>query len=69
MLLSQGASVHLRNKVGRTPLFVAAQWGLSDNVALLRGAGAHLHAEEIATARLLAPKNPSAWEAAGLDLI
>ena len=66
MLLMQGASVHLRNKVGRTPLFVAAQWGLRDNVALLRESGAHLHAEEIATAKLLAPKDPETWKAAGL---
>lgn len=66
LLLMQGASVHLRNKVGRTPLFVAAQWGLLDNITLLRESGAHLHAEEIATAKLLAPKNPGIWEAAGL---
>ena len=68
MLLMQGASVHLRNRVGRTPLFVAALWGLKDNVSLLRDSGAHLHPEEIATARLLAPKKPEIWEAAGLDL-
>ena len=67
MLLMQGASVHLRNKAGRTPLFVAAQWGLHDNVALLRESGAHLHAEEIATAKLLAPKNQEIWKAAGLE--
>ena len=68
LLLTQGASVHLRNKAGRTPLFVAAQWGLSDNVALLKESGAHLHAEEIATAKLLAPRNPEVWKAAGLNL-
>ncbi len=68
LLLMHGASVHLRNKVGRTPLFVAAQWGLLDNIALLRESGAHLHAEEIATAKLLAPKSPGVWQAAGLDV-
>lgn len=52
-LLTQGASVHLRNMDGHTPLYLAADAGLLDNVVLLRDSGAHLHAEEIDVARLL----------------
>jgi lysophospholipase len=44
--LSQGASVHLRNRDGRTPLFLAAEAGRLDNVVLLAESGAHLHADE-----------------------
>ena len=51
--LTQGASVHLRNMDGHTPLYLAADAGLVDNVILLRESGAHLHAEEIDIARLL----------------
>ncbi len=47
---------------------MAAQWDLHDNVGLLKESGAHLHAEEIATAKLLAPKNLEVWKAAGLEL-
>jgi 60kDa lysophospholipase len=45
--LSHGASVHLRNKEGHTPLFLAAAAGLKDHVILLREAGAHLHPDEV----------------------
>ena len=51
--LSQGASVHLRNHDGHTPLYLAADAGKLDNVKLLRESGAHLHAEEIEFATLL----------------
>jgi 60kDa lysophospholipase len=50
--LSQGASVHLRNREGHTPLFLAANAGLRDHTRLLREAGGHLHADELPTARL-----------------
>jgi lysophospholipase len=53
LLLRKGASVHLRNKAGRTPLFLAAHAGLYDHVALLREGGAHLHQEEFAVASML----------------
>src|SRR5690606_19104142 len=42
--LKRGASVHLRNRDGRTPLFVAAKAGRIRNVRLLTESGAHLHA-------------------------
>lgn len=58
LLLQKGAGVHVRNKAGRTPLFLAARAGLEDRVALLRQSGAHLHAEERGVARML-------WEGAG----
>jgi 60kDa lysophospholipase len=48
--LSQGASVHLRNREGHTPLFIAAAAGLKDHVILLREAGAHLHLDELQAA-------------------
>jgi lysophospholipase len=48
--LSQGASVHLRNKEGHTPLFIAAAAVLKDHVILLREAGAHLHPDEVQAA-------------------
>ncbi|KAF2673917.1 asparaginase-domain-containing protein [Microthyrium microscopicum] len=46
--LEQGASVHLRNREGHTPLFLAATSGLKDQVVLLANAGAHLHPDELA---------------------
>jgi 60kDa lysophospholipase len=67
-LLQQGASVHMRNYTGsgRTALFLAANAGRTDHAALLRSAGAHLHAEELETARLHAGQRPDAWAAAGI---
>ncbi|KAG8628303.1 hypothetical protein KVT40_004176 [Elsinoe batatas] len=68
--LVQGASVHLRNRDGYTPLYLAAQKGLKDQVQLLVQAGAHLHAEEVADA--VAATNAAdaaraeAWKAAGI---
>lgn len=69
-LLSLGASVHIRNFTngGRTPLFLAANAGLISHVRLLRQAGAHLHAEELETARLHARQRPEAWELAGVPM-
>ena len=68
-LLSLGASVHMRNHTGhgRTPLFLAANAGLIGHVLLLRQAGAHLHAEELETARLHASQRPDVWAATGLE--
>lgn len=65
-LLSHGASVHLRNRSGRTPLFLAASTGLKDNVMLLRQSGAHLHASELGRAWMHWSSNPDIWEAAGV---
>ncbi|MCJ1467173.1 hypothetical protein MMC07_005796 [Pseudocyphellaria aurata] len=65
ILLLKGASVHLRNKTGRTPLFLAAHAGLADHVSLLRESGAHLHADELDTAKLHAQHHPVIWRAAG----
>lgn len=65
-LLLKGASVHLRNKRGRTPLFLAAESGLAEHVSLLRDSGAHLHADELGDAKLYSPSDPVIWRAAGL---
>ncbi|GES58077.1 lysophospholipase [Aspergillus terreus] len=65
-LLSQGGSVHLRNRQGRTPLFLAANAGLAEHVVLLRKSGAHLHSEEWAAAKLLARRRPGVWGLAGV---
>ncbi|KAJ5832034.1 hypothetical protein N7474_000345 [Penicillium riverlandense] len=65
-LLSQGGSVHLRNRAGRTPLFLAANAGLSDHVLLLRKSGAHLHSDERPAAELLARRRPGVWGLAGI---
>ena len=59
--------MHVRNRGGRTPLFIAASSGLRENVALLRESGAHLHADEIAIARVKATGKPEVWKAAGLE--
>jgi lysophospholipase len=66
VLLLKGASVHLRNKAGRTPLFLAANAGLHENVSLLRQSGAHLHPDELAIATMQGQREPSTWQAAGL---
>ncbi|OJD28510.1 hypothetical protein ACJ73_00074 [Blastomyces percursus] len=50
--LLHGGSVHLRNRAGRTALFLAANAGLIEHVQLLRQSGAHLHADERAVAEL-----------------
>ena len=65
-LLTKGASVHLRNNTGRTPLFLAANADLVEHVSLLRESGAHLHAEEIRTAKLHAQNARDVWRAAGI---
>ena len=65
--LSQGASVHLRNRAGRTPLFLAASAGRRENVLLLRDSGAHLHASERGRAWLQSSQNAHIWRAAGLS--
>lgn len=64
--LSQGASVHLRNRAGRTPLFLAAKAGLKENVLLLRQSGAHLHSSELGRAWMQSTSNTEIWSAAGL---
>ncbi|KAK3171407.1 hypothetical protein OEA41_003491 [Lepraria neglecta] len=66
LLLSHGASVHIRNNASRTPLFLAANAGLIDYVKLLKQSGAHLHAEELAAARRHAQASPMVWHAAGI---
>ena len=67
--LTEGASVHIRNLTGsgRTPLFLAANAGLRYHVRLLRQAGAHLHSEELETARLHAQQKPDVWSLAGVS--
>ncbi|KAL4790288.1 asparaginase-domain-containing protein [Aspergillus venezuelensis] len=65
-LLLQGGSVHLRNSNGRTPLFLAANAGLSEHVLLLRKSGAHLHSDERTAAQLLARRRPGTWGLAGI---
>ena len=70
--------MHLRNRNGRTPLFLAANAGLPDHVSLLRRSGAHLHTEELAVAELYArhgkQSGPNSggkgvWEVAGVDIV
>ncbi|KAJ9217225.1 hypothetical protein DTO166G4_1280 [Paecilomyces variotii] len=65
-LLLQGGSVHIRNRAGRTPLFLAANAGLSEHVLLLRKSGAHLHADERAVAEMHARRRPAIWGLAGV---
>ena len=67
ILLSNGASVHLRTTNGHTPLFLAANSGLVDHVSLLRRSGAHLHADELNVAKLHAQSNPAIWRTAGMS--
>ena len=67
--LSEGASVHLRSRSGRTPLFLAANAGLKTHIEVLREAGAHLHSNEMTTAKLLAQstENVEVWRLAGVE--
>ena len=55
--LEQGASVHLRNRSGHTPLYLAAAAGLKDHVEALSKAGAHLHSDEMAAAKMHAAES------------
>lgn len=57
--------MHLRNRSGNTPLFLAAAAGLRDHVEILKGAGAHLHTDEMAAAGLHTSEgdgNAAIWE-------
>ncbi|KAL8827890.1 MAG: hypothetical protein Q9191_002918 [Dirinaria sp. TL-2023a] len=66
ILLLKGASVHIRNKGGRTPLFVAANAGLHEHVVLLRQSGAHFHADELETAKMQSgDRHAATWHLAG----
>ena len=67
ILLLKGASVHIRNKGGRTPLFLAANADLHEHVVLLRQSGAHIHADELETAKLHSRgKHAATWQLAGM---
>jgi lysophospholipase len=55
-LLSRGASVHVRNNAGNSPLFLAKKVGNEKAVGMLEEAGAHLHVEEV---EWLEVKSPS----------
>jgi len=50
--LESGASVHVRNRDGRTAPYLAADAGMLERVELLRKYGAHLHVEEVGIAKL-----------------
>ncbi len=57
--------MHLRNRSGNTPLFLAAASGLPDHVQTLIDAGAHLHSEELGAAKLHASEgngNAELWK-------
>lgn len=56
LFLSRGGSVHVRNRTGHTPLYIAANAGIEENVRLLRQSGGHLHADESKLAHLHAKK-------------
>lgn len=59
--------MHLRNRSGHTPLYLAAAAGLRDHVEILREAGAHLHSDEMAAAGLHASEgdgNALVWQLA-----
>jgi lysophospholipase len=61
----------LRNREGKTPLFLAANAGLPEQVRLLREAGAHLHSDEMAAAKLAAKNSvkEEIWVQAGIDAV
>lgn len=46
-LLTKGASVHIRNRLSHTPLFLAAETDNIANVRILREVGAHIHPQEV----------------------
>ena len=54
--------MHLRNRDGRTPLFLAAEAGKVENVKLLKESGAHLHAEETEMAAVMKKRAEAAGE-------
>ncbi|CCX34481.1 asparaginase-domain-containing protein [Pyronema domesticum] len=60
--LGQGASVHIRNREGHTPMFLAAEAGREEHVKLLKKSGAHLHAEEKEMAGVLKKRALEAGE-------
>lgn len=64
----EGASVHLRNRTGRTPLYLAANAGLTEHVVLLRKSGAHLHTEEWGVAALHSQQRADIWALAGIPV-
>lgn len=56
--------MHLRNRSGHTPLYLAAAAGLPDHVEILKNAGAHLHDTEKGAAQVHASEgdgNASVW--------
>ena len=70
--MTQGASVHLRNREGHTPLFLAAAGNAGvEAVQLLRDAGAHLHESELSEAARLhtgaSGEAIAVWRAAGVE--
>ncbi|KAI9890648.1 MAG: hypothetical protein M1814_003717 [Vezdaea aestivalis] len=65
-LLSLGASVHIRNRAGRTALFMAASAELENNIKVLTDAGAHLHTSELRIAKVKAFGNEKVWILAGI---
>jgi lysophospholipase len=80
LLLSLGASVHVRDMFGHTPIFYALREGNIEIVNILVGAGAHLaqgekEGEDVAGAWIEAAKREDvdgvrlieAWKSAGYD--
>lgn len=57
--------MHLRNRAGNTPLFLAAAAGLKEHVQMLMDAGAHLHTDEVRAAKVHAMEgdgNAGGWK-------
>jgi 60kDa lysophospholipase len=77
LLLSLGASVHVRDALGHTPLFYAARSGNVELVDMLMGAGAHLAQGERESGEVAAAWNEAdrkgdkkvseVWRRAGFD--